>query len=185
MHKHMQKAYLCNPKRGLGAPPAWRTADDGTGHGMAALKPRHRGAAAGGWLGRNPISMATHWPTCQHTCRMHANTYIQHIHAEIPICSTFRGEGGVEFINPTLRQVAYPELSHRRMQYVIPVYATISLWWLWSTCPSHLANMNRYCWSGLQKAAQRHNTPLRSCAILFYAALHDAPSLQTAATGLK
>ena len=23
-------------------------------------KPRHRGAAAGGWLGRNPISMATH-----------------------------------------------------------------------------------------------------------------------------
>ena len=120
--------------------------------------------------------------------------------------------GGVEFLNPflrsraqisgwpeivdsdhivttvyqkSLRQVAYPEPSHRRMQYAIPVYATISLWWLWSTCPSHLANMNRYCWSGLQKAAQRHNTPLRSCAILFYAALHDAPSLQTAATGLK
>ena len=37
-----------------------RTADDGTGLGTAALKPRHRGAAAGGWLGRNPISMATH-----------------------------------------------------------------------------------------------------------------------------
>ena len=60
MHKHTQKAYLLNPKRGLGAPPAWRTADDGTGPGTAALKPRHRGAAAGGWLGRNPISMATH-----------------------------------------------------------------------------------------------------------------------------
>ena len=60
MHKHMQKAHLCNPKRGLGAPPAWRTADDGTCLRMAALKPRHRGAAAGGWLGRNPVSMATH-----------------------------------------------------------------------------------------------------------------------------
>ena len=59
----MQKAYLCNPKRGLGAPPArGRTADGGTGTRTAALKPRHRGAAAGGWLGRNPISMATHIP---------------------------------------------------------------------------------------------------------------------------
>ena len=96
---------FCNPKRGLGAPPAWRTTDDGTGPRTAALKPRHRDAAAGGWLGRNPISMATHCPTCQHTCRMNANTYIQHIHAEIPICSTFRGEGGgrVEFANPAER----------------------------------------------------------------------------------
>ena len=50
-----------NPKRGLGAPLArGRTADGGTGTRTAALKPRHRGAAAGGWLGRNPISMATH-----------------------------------------------------------------------------------------------------------------------------
>ena len=52
---------FCNPKRGLGAPLArGRTADGGTGTRTAALKPRHRGAAAGGWLGRNPISMATH-----------------------------------------------------------------------------------------------------------------------------
>ena len=46
---------------GLGAPLArGQTADGGTGTRTAALKPRHRGAAAGGWLGRNPISMATH-----------------------------------------------------------------------------------------------------------------------------
>ena len=50
-----------NPKRGLGAPLArGRMADGGTGTRTAGLKPRHRGAAAGGWLGRNPISMATH-----------------------------------------------------------------------------------------------------------------------------
>ena len=52
---------FCNPKRGPGAPTArGQTADGGTGTRTAALKPRHRGAAAGGWLGRNPISMATH-----------------------------------------------------------------------------------------------------------------------------
>ena len=46
---------FCNPKRGLGAPPArGRTADGGTGPGTAALKPRHRGAAAGGLARTEP-----------------------------------------------------------------------------------------------------------------------------------
>ena len=56
---------LRSPKRGLGQPQArGRTADGGTGSGTAALKPRHRDAAAGGWLERNPIlvSMAVHSP---------------------------------------------------------------------------------------------------------------------------
>ena len=57
-----------------------------------------------------------------------------------PIPTPTPHRGGVRFINPSLRQVAYPEPSYRRMQYAIPVYATISLWWLWSECPSHLAS---------------------------------------------